>query len=110
MTRRCRSACITARRCSVRCPATTATKGEFLQVGAEFIGADGLEADKDILTAAFAALSKTGADNFRVELGHAEIYKALMDELGADAQSAEGIRRLIENKSFAALGDALGAV
>lgn len=35
-------------------------KGEFLQVGAEFIGADGLEADKDILTAAFAALSKTG--------------------------------------------------
>lgn len=82
-------------------------KGEVLQVGAEFIGADGLEADKDILTAAFAALSKTGADNFRVELGHAEIYKALMDELGADAQSAEGIRRLIENKSFAALGDAL---
>ena len=82
-------------------------KGEFLQVGAEFIGADGLEADKDILTAAFAALSKTGADNFRVELGHAEIYKALMDELGADEQSAEGIRRLIENKSFAALGDAL---
>ena len=82
-------------------------KGEFLQVGAEFIGADGLEADKDILSAAFAALSKTGADNFRVELGHAEIYKALMDELGADAQSAEGIRRLIENKSFAALGDAL---
>ena len=54
-------------------------KGEFLQVGAEFIGADGLEADKDILSAAFAALSKT----------------------------AEGIRRLIENKSFAALGDAL---
>ena len=82
-------------------------KGEFLQVGAEFIGADGLEADKDILTAAFAALSKTGADNFRVELGHAEIYKALMDELGADEQSAEGIRRLIENKSFAALGDEL---
>ena len=82
-------------------------KGEFLQVGAEFIGADGLEADKDILSAAFAALSKTGADNFRVELGHAEIYKALMDELGADEQSAEGIRRLIENKSFAALGDAL---
>lgn len=82
-------------------------KGEFLQVGAEFIGADGLAADKDILSAAFAALSRTGADNFRIELGHAEIYKALIEELGADAASAEGIRRLIENKSFAALGDAL---
>lgn len=29
-------------------------KGEFLQVGAELIGADGLAADKDILSAAFA--------------------------------------------------------
>ena len=58
-------------------------KGEFLQVGAEFIGADGLAADKDILSAAFAALSRTGVDNFRIELGHAEIYKALIEELGA---------------------------
>ena len=82
-------------------------KGEFLQVGAELIGADGLVADKDILSAAFAALSRTGADNFRIELGHAEIYKALIEELGADAASSEAIRRLIENKSFAALGDAL---
>ena len=82
-------------------------KGEFLQVGAELIGADGLAADKDILSAAFAALSKTGTDNFRIELGHAEIYKALIEELGADAASSEAIRRLIENKSFAALGDAL---
>lgn len=82
-------------------------KGEFLQVGAELIGADGLAADKDILSAAFAALSRTGADNFHIELGHAEIYKALIEELGADAASSEAIRRLIENKSFAALGDAL---
>lgn len=82
-------------------------KGEFLQVGAELIGADGLATDKDILSAAFAALSRTGADNFRIELGHAEIYKALIEELGADAASSEAIRRLIENKSFAALGDAL---
>lgn len=82
-------------------------KGEFLQVGAELIGADGLEADKDILSAAFSALTSTGADNFRIELGHAEIYKALIAELGVDAQTAESIRRLIENKSFAALGDAL---
>ena len=82
-------------------------KGEFLQVGAELIGADGLEADKDILSAAFGALTGTGADNFRIELGHAEIYKALIEELGVDDQTAESVRRLIENKSFAALGDAL---
>ena len=82
-------------------------KGEFLQVGAELIGADGLEADKDILSAAFGALTETGAAGFRIELGHAEIYKALIEELGVDAAAAESIRRLIENKSFAALGDTL---
>ena len=82
-------------------------KGEFLQVGAELIGADGLEADQDILSAAFGALTGTGADNFRIELGHAEIYKALIEELSVDEAAAESIRRLIENKSFAALGDAL---
>lgn len=82
-------------------------KGEFLQIGAELIGADGLSADLDILLAAFDALEKTGADSFRIELGHAEIYKALIEELGVDDMAAEQIRRLIENKSFAALGDAL---
>lgn len=82
-------------------------KGEFLQIGAELIGADGTEADLDILSAAFAALAKTGADSFRIELGHAELYKALVAELGVGEIEAEEIRRLIENKSFAALVDAL---
>ena len=82
-------------------------KGEFLQVGAELIGADGLSADLDILSAASQALKNSGARNFRIELGHAEIYKALIEALGVDAQTAESIRRLIENKSFAALGDEL---
>ena len=78
-----------------------------MQIGAELIGADGLHADLDILSAAFEALRSTGADNFRIELGHAEIYKALIEALGVDAAAAESIRRLIENKSFAALGDVL---
>lgn len=82
-------------------------KGEFLQIGAELIGVDGTEADLDILSAAFAALASTGADSFRIELGHAELYKALVAELGVGEIEAEEIRRLIENKSFAALVDAL---
>ena len=82
-------------------------KGEFLQIGAELIGADGLPADLDSLTAARAALGSTGAETFRNELGQAEIYTARLEALGVDAATAESIRRLIENKSFAALGDVL---
>ncbi len=82
-------------------------RGEFLQIGAELIGADGLEADIDIVSAAFETLKNAGATEFRLELGHAEIYKALIAALDVDEQTAESIRRLIENKSFAALGDML---
>lgn len=82
-------------------------KTEFLQMGAELIGADGTEADLDILSAAFTALAKTNAGAYRIEIGHAELYQALMCELGCDAAAAERIRSLIENKSFAALGDEL---
>lgn len=82
-------------------------RGEFLQIGAELIGADGLQADVDILSSAFEALKSTGVTDFRLELGHAEIYKALIEALDVDEQKAEAIRRLIENKSFAALGDML---
>ncbi len=82
-------------------------KGEFLQIGAELVGQDGLEADLDIVSSAFKALQATGAKKFRIELGHAEIYKALIAELGVDAATAESVRHLIENKSFAALDDVL---
>ncbi len=81
-------------------------RGEVLQIGAELIGADGLEADLDILSAAFDALAGAGA-GFRIELGHAGIYKGLISSLGVPEETAEEIRRLIETKSFAALGDIL---
>lgn len=82
-------------------------KGEFLQIGAELIGNDGLEADIDILISAFEALKAAGTMNFRIEIGHAEIYKSLIDALDVDEAAAEKIRSLIENKSFAALKDEL---
>lgn len=82
-------------------------RGEFLQVGAELIGSDGLEADLDILSSAFEALKAANCLNYRIEIGHAEIYKALIEALGVDDETAELIRRLIEDKSFAALSDAL---
>ena len=81
-------------------------RGEVLQIGAELIGADGLEADLDILSAAFDALAGAGA-GFRIELGHAGIYKGLISSLGVPEETAEEIRRLIETKSFPPLGDVL---
>jgi len=81
--------------------------GEIMQIGAELIGSQGIMADLDILSAAFETMRTVGDQLFRIELGHAGIYKALISQLGADEYEAEEIRRLIESKSFAALSDRL---
>lgn len=80
---------------------------EVMQAGAELLGANGMMADLDILTAAFEALAAVKGNTFRIELGHAAIYKALISSLNVDAQTSERIRSHIENKSYAALGDVL---
>lgn len=80
---------------------------EVMQAGAELLGAKGMMADLDILTAAFEALAAVKGETFRIELSHAAIYKALIHSLDVDAKTAETIRRHIENKSYAALGDVL---
>lgn len=80
---------------------------EVMQGGVELMGASGMMADLDILTCAFEALEAVGGNNFRIELGHAGIYRALIRSLDIDREEAENIRRLIENKTYAALRDAL---
>ena len=80
---------------------------EVMQAGAELLGAKGMMADLDILTAAFEALAAVKGEPFRIELSHAAIYKALITSLDVDAETAERIRSHIENKSYAALGDEL---
>ena len=80
---------------------------EVMQAGAELLGAKGMMADLDILTAAFEALAAVKGEPFRIELSHAAIYKALITSLHVDAETEEIIRSHIENKSYAALGDVL---
>lgn len=80
---------------------------EILQIGAELLGEDGINADLDILTSALTSLTASGLKDFRIELGHADIYKGLISSLGMELEEAEEIRGLIENKSFAALGEVL---
>ena len=80
---------------------------EVMQAGVELMGASGMMADLDILTTAFEALDVVDSGTFRIELGHAGIYRALIRSLDIDREEAENIRGLIENKTYAALRDAL---
>lgn len=82
---------------------------ESTQAGIELLGAKGLRADLEVITAAVDALSACTAD-FRLEIGNARFFQALADELPVPDDVKEDIRLTIESKNYAALGDMLDAM
>ena len=78
-------------------PTLTGRRTEFMQMGVELLGAQGLRADLEILTTAISAVSAV-ANDFRIELGHAEVFDALADGLDIDEDYKEKIRVSIESK------------
>ena len=82
---------------------------ESTQAGIELLGASGLRADLEVITAAVDALSACTED-FRLEIGNARFVKALADELPVSDDVKEDIRLTIEAKNYAALGDMLDVI
>ncbi len=79
---------------------------EIAQSGVEVLGADGIRADLELINTALTALSSS-VKNFRVEIGHAGIFKKLADGMKIDADVREKIRAVIESKNYSALDDIL---
>ena len=87
-------------------PTLTGRRTELMQMGVELLGVKGLRADLEILTTAISALS-VAADDFRIELGHAEVFDALSDGLDINEDYKEKIRVSIESKNYSALNNLL---
>ncbi|MDR1116967.1 MAG: ATP phosphoribosyltransferase regulatory subunit [Oscillospiraceae bacterium] len=87
--------------------AHTGSSAETVQAGAELIGAGGLRADLEVITLAISALEECGVEKFHIEIGHCGLFKALISELTDDTETAEEIRKTVERKNYAALGDIL---
>ena len=87
-------------------PTLTGKRNEFMQMGVELLGVKGLRADLEVLTTAVSSL-KSVAGDFRIELGHAEVFDALSDELDIDEDYKERIRVSIESKNYSALNNLL---
>jgi ATP phosphoribosyltransferase regulatory subunit len=75
---------------------------EFLQAGIELLGAGAPEGTAEALTVLCRALDATGLANYRVGLGDATLYPALLDSLGVQPEDR---RRLLEEL---ARGDFVG--
>ena len=87
--------------------ADNGSESEIPQCGVELIGADGLNADVEVIITAIEALSAAGLEDFQIELGHVAFFKALAGELQANGETVERIRHCIEGKKFAELNDIL---
>ena len=73
---------------------------ETTQLGAELIGPDNLDADAEIITMACNCLSAVGLNDFKISIGHASIFKGLVEEAGFSDDEVEELIELILNKNF----------
>jgi ATP phosphoribosyltransferase regulatory subunit HisZ len=62
---------------------------ELLQAGVELIGSPGPEGTVEVLTVLCAALDAAGLQTYRVGLGDASLYPALLDSLNVPAAARE---------------------
>lgn len=80
---------------------------EFTQSGIEIIGVKGIKADVEVILTGIEALLECGLKDFKVELGQAEFFKAIMEEINLIDEEKEKLRRYIEDKNFTALSELL---
>ncbi len=77
---------------------------EFLQAGIELLGAEGPDGTVEVLTVLCRALDAAGLENYRVGLGDAALYPALLDRLGVhDPERRERILTELVDGDFVGL-------
>ena len=82
---------------------TTPYKGklqEVTQVGAELYNDDTSDADAEMIALMVECLLKSGLEEFQLEVGHADVFRGLVEEAGFSAQETEELRTLIVSKNF----------
>lgn len=76
---------------------------EYTQAGIEIIGAEGAQADAEVIATAIELLLEAGLQNFRIDIGQVEFFKGLMAEGGFSKEEAEELRICIDNKDYASM-------
>ena len=76
---------------------------ETTQSGIEVIGSESQKADAEVIITAIQALVAIGVKNFQLEIGQAEFFKGLVEDIELPEGEMESLRWLVENKNFGAL-------
>ncbi|MGE5629260.1 MAG: ATP phosphoribosyltransferase regulatory subunit [Solirubrobacterales bacterium] len=76
---------------------------EVTQSGIEIIGINSTKADAETIITGINALISSGLKDFQVEIGHAEFFKSLLEEINLTFEQKDKIRKYVEDKNFIAL-------
>lgn len=73
---------------------------EVTQVGAELYNDDTSDADAEMIAMLVECLKKSGLTEFQLEVGHADIFRGLVEEAGIPETATDELRELIIRKNF----------
>lgn len=78
---------------------------ECTQLGVEFIGENSIDADSEIIALVVKNLQKVGLEEFQISIGHADLFRGLIQAVGFQDEEVDCIRDLILNKNFYGLDE-----
>jgi ATP phosphoribosyltransferase regulatory subunit len=81
---------------------------EFLQAGVELVGSPSPDGTIEALNVLCAGLDAAGLEGYRVGLGDASLYPALLDAFGVDEQAREPVLHELYTRDFAGLAREVG--
>jgi ATP phosphoribosyltransferase regulatory subunit len=83
---------------------------EFLQSGVELVGAPAPEGTAELLRVMCRAIDATGLRGYRIGLGDAALYPALLRGLGLGEEAAAGLLRLLVTRDLVGLEHEISAL
>jgi ATP phosphoribosyltransferase regulatory subunit len=76
---------------------------EVYQAGVELVGLEKPEADAEMIAMTVEGLRALGLQRFQIDVGHAEFFRGLLDELKTDASRSRALQQALSRKDRAEL-------
>lgn len=72
---------------------------EVTQIGAELVGDSSVVADAEMIALTVDCLLAAGLNEFQVEIGNVQFFKAIVEEAGIDSEDIRELKNLINDKN-----------
>ena len=80
---------------------------EVTQLGAEMMNDASSDADGEMIAMTIECLQKSGLKEFKVDIGHADIFRGLIEETDLTEEEIEKLKTYLNNKNIFAVEDML---